>query len=640
MKIKRIILPLLLVALLPGIQSCESFLEVPSKAVLSSDDVEEHSELSEALVLSYYPYLRKYLQTMGLERNTFMYFLYDGWFEDLTVNVNWAGNGSNTWAAGYAESQMFEVDPYYYEESYDGFYQSWDSYLIINNINHILADSDLESTDTALRTSIGELYFIRGFLYFELVKKFGGVPLFDEPFDGQSTNSRASEEASWDFVLADLDKAISYLPQSTLIASEDRDRANRYTALALKSRVALYAATMAKYGSKINDYQGVPAARSNGYFLQAASAAREVLESGKYTLASAGQYGHLFDGTDKDNNEIIFRFGTSPKTAGMWVWLDAYYIPGRLSTAGGALMIPTLDAVEQYETLEGELKPLDESRRYNSQAEIFEGRDHRLDASILHGGSVFLGDTMDVYYATAVHSSSGEVTRYKWSGSSQWRERLKVPGYPDVNMSGLDGSFEQEDGTAGTTNSGFFLKKQLYGQKVDSYYEGLTCQDAVVLRLGETVLNLAEAAVELSSDGNASYMDYAQLWFDRLRSDHGGLPPKTMTLESVRHERRVELMFENHRYWDLKRWHTGHLGDGFVGMALHPILNIDESTTPATFYYTIERAEGHTLAGNEVHYFKERDYYCPVPIDEHPGLVQNIGWEGVPTSIYNHPSWW
>ncbi len=144
---------------------------------------------------------------------------------------------------------------------------------------------------------------------------------------------------------------------------------------------------------------------------------------------------------------------------------------------------------------------------------------------------------------------------------------------------------------------------------------------------------------ELSSEGESSYLALAQEWFDRLRSDHGGLPPKTMTLNIVRHERRVDMMFENSRYWDLKRWHTGHLMDGFVGMALHPILNIDESVSPVTMYYTVERAEGHNQSGNEVHYFKERDYYCPVPIDQHPGLSQNIGWEGIPTSIYDHPSW-
>lgn len=620
--------------------SCSGFLEVPSKTVLSERDVDEYPELSESLVLSYYPYLRRYLQTMGLERNTFMYFLYDGWFEDLTVNVNWSGNGSKDWPIGYAESQMFEVSPYNYEESYDGFYQSWDSYLIINKINHILADVDSDNDSAELKASMGELYFIRAFLYFELVKKFGGVPLFDEPFDGQPTNVRQSEEASWEFVLSDLDKAIEYLPETCLKPGEDRDRANRYTALALKSRVALYAASIARYGTKLNVLQGVPESRAQAWFKESAEAAQAVLESGKYALADADDFAHLFDGTDKDNGEIIFRFSTKPKTVGMWVWFDAYYVVGRATMASGAFMVPTLNAVEQFETLDGQIRPIDESRQYESQASIYAGRDRRLEATILHGGSDFLDLNLDIYYAVDLHDASGKVTRYKWNNSSDWSNRLKVPGYDNINRSGVDGCFEQENGTAGTTNTGFFIRKNLYGEKVDNYYEGLTAQDAVVLRLGEVVLNFAEAAAELASSSDASYLPEAQKWFDKLRAEHGGLPAKPLDIESTRHERRVELMFENHRYWDLKRWHTGHLNDGMVGMALHPILNIDASETPARFYYTVERADGHELAGNEVHYFSERDYYCPVPIDQHPGLKQNVGWEGVPTSIYDHPSWW
>jgi len=632
---KKIIISL--AAALLVFSSCLDRLNVPSKSLITEDKLDDFPGLTESLVLSYYPRLRKFVQSMGLERNTFMYLYYDGWFEDMTVNLAWFGNGPVTWPIGYAESQMFEVDPYYYEETYTGFYLPWDSYLVINHLNTAIDSYNKDSDNEAVRATLGEMYFIRGFLYFELVKRYGGIALFDGPFGDAPTNVRESEVASWDFVLADLDRAIDLLPETCLIPGEDRDRANKYTACALKSRAALYAACIAKYGSKINNYQGIPADRATDYFTQAAEAAKAVVNKGKYTL-DTGDFSHLFDGNDENNNEIIFRFVNGEKVEGMYIWFDSYNLFGRATNNGGSWMVPTLNGVEQYETLDGEIKPLDETKEYESQSAIFDGRDKRLRASVVLPGDNFLGYDIDIYYRTDVHHADGTTDSYKWANNDQWSNRVRVPGYPDVNMCGIDGSFEQYDGTAGTTNTGFFLKKQIFGRPVNSYLEGLCSQDAVVLRLGETVLNYAEAAVELSLGGNSAYLADAQTWFDRLRADHGGLPPKTMTLDVVRHERRVDLMFENHRYWDLKRWHLGGTIDGTVNMALHPVLNIDETVSPARFYYTVERAEGHTLAGNEVRYWNERDYYCPVPVDQFPGLVQNVGWEGIPTSIYDHPN--
>lgn len=157
----------------------------------------------------------------------------------------------------------------------------------------------------------------------------------------------------------------------------------------------------------------------------------------------------------------------------------------------------------------------------------------------------------------------------------------KVPGHEKYMKSGADGIFLNLS-AAGTTNWGFFLKKTLYGVKrLDDYLIQENDQDAVVIRYGEVILNLAEAAVELSTYGVNDYLAVAQVAFDLLRSIHGGLPAKTMDLEVVRHERRIDLMYEGFRYWDLKRWRIGEEKmHNKTLKALYPILHIDETTSP------------------------------------------------------------
>ena len=193
-------------------------------------------------------------------------------------------------------------------------------------------------------------------------------------------------------------------------------------------------------------------------------------------------------------------------------------------------------------------------------------------------------------------------------------------------MSGIDGIFPNTSG-GGFTNYGFYLKKTLYAvKKLEDYLSHENDQDAVVIRYGEVILNLAEAAVELSSLGNNDFVAQAQTAFNDLRSAHGGLPPKNMDLDVVRHERRIDLLYEGFRYWDQKRWRIGTDMHNLQLQALHPILNIDESVTPTSIYYTIEKASTPDYLITRTKWFQERDYYCPIPVDKSPGIVQNENW--------------
>ena len=279
----------------------------------------------------------------------------------------------------------------YFHRAAEKLFPVW-NYKTINVVNKFI-ETYRGSTDEQILNTVGEALFIRSFLYFEMVKRYGGVPLFSGSLDNvTSINNRAKEEESWDFILNSLDSAILLLPDAQKIIAEDKDRANKFTALALKSRAMLYAGTIAKYGTVINNgLQGIPENRAKDYLSEAAAAANEVINNSnnKYQLSS--EFGDLFNGKDEDNDEIIFRFRNSVKS-GTQVFLDFWNQSFRIKREGyTAFMVPSLDIVEQFETLNGEIMPwsimfLKIILKISLQTEI-----KRLAATVIYRVENFLG---------------------------------------------------------------------------------------------------------------------------------------------------------------------------------------------------------------------------------------------------------
>lgn len=101
------------------------------------------------------------------------------------------------------------------------------------------------------------------------------MPLYSSPLDDVSSINNRSTEEIWHYIKDNLDSALVLLPKRQRIASEDRDRANRYTALALKSRVMSYAGTIAKYGKVSNNsFQGIRKEMAKTYLLEAAKSSK------------------------------------------------------------------------------------------------------------------------------------------------------------------------------------------------------------------------------------------------------------------------------------------------------------------------------------------------------------------------------
>lgn len=610
---------LILLLLQISFAGCDEWLSVDSKVILSEEDIAKYPELLETQFLSSYDDLRNNVQSIGDGGLSYRQHHLSSFTDDAANNTPWDGGQlSLRLSPGRVFSGIFSQTN---GESYNSIW----CYKEINKVNKfILKNKGAENPDVL--SLVGEAYFIRAYLYFEMVKRYGGVPLYSGSLDEvNSINNRSTEEESWLYIKNCLDSAITLLPDNQKVRSEDKDRANRFTALALKSRAMLYAGTIAKYGKVTNGgLQGIRPDAARDFLFEAANAASKIIEVNKYSLST--NFTDLFNGKDEDNNEIIFRFSNIAKT-GRQVFHDFWNMPYKVKREGyTAFLSPTIEIVEQFEKLDGTIQPLDYNAKYSDLADFFAGRDKRLAATIIYPGGEFLGDKYSIYKETRIKRANGQTDSYFYRNQEEWTQAAKVPGYENYMMSGIDGIFPNTSG-GGFTNYGFYLKKTLYAvKKLEDYLSHENDQDAVVIRYGEVILNLAEAAVELSSLGNNDFVAQAQTAFNDLRSAHGGLPPKNMDLDVVRHERRIDLLYEGFRYWDQKRWRIGTDMHNLQLQALHPILNIDESVTPTSIYYTIEKASTPDYLITRTKWFQERDYYCPIPVDKSPGIVQNENW--------------
>ncbi|MFC3199091.1 RagB/SusD family nutrient uptake outer membrane protein [Parapedobacter deserti] len=444
----------------------------------------------------------------------------------------------------------------------------WWDYGLIRDINlfieNIEASTVMDAGDK--QQLLAEGRFIRAYVYFLHVRTMGGVPLifktyqYDGP-DGvpNMREPRATEAAIYDFIAAELDEIRSQLPQT----EGSRTRANRWTVLALKSQAMLYAASIAKYNSLMTDpirtangEVGIPGERAQGYYEQSLAASQEILTEGPFALYEenpdkAQNFYELF--TSKTNNrEVIWAFDYTLE--GKYHNFTVENIPRSLreSASGGAGVTPSLNLVEAFDYLDGRpgtlatRTPDNSDYIYYDQPEaIFKGKDFRMAGSIITPGSTFRGQRIDIQ--AGVMEWNEATNQYVIRTNNNLGSTFSDGGL----LVGPDGPLPN---AANVTNSGFYIRKYLdsrvgsgqMGQGSDVWW--------IRFRLGEIFLNAAEAAFELGDEPQAL------TYINRLR-ERAGFEPNSLqelTIEKVREEFRVELAFEEHRWWDLKRWRLAH----------------------------------------------------------------------------------
>lgn len=433
-------------------------------------------------------------------------------------------------------------------------------YTLIRNINQFLAGLRAsEAIDESVKlTYEAEARFLRAWTYFNMAKGLGGMPIVgDEVFEyspGTDITAlqypRVTESEIYNYVISEIDAIKDDMDESPTV---NAGRANKWAALMLKSRAALYAGSIANYNNKMTTpiktsggEVGIPASEASSYYQLALEAAEEVINSNKYELMlnkpddlSRNFYEAL---NVKENNKEV-------------IWAKDYIYPGitvgftRMNIPAShaedidrAYAGPILNLVEDFEYINsrnGELKTKDASGNYifyDSPLDLFKDKDPRLSGSVILPGAEFKGSEVVLQAGQKVLQGGTYVTK------------TGQPGTSDTNglVTSINGPITSN--VQYVNKTGFFFRKFLdeasgastRGRNSEMWFPRF--------RFAEAVMIASEAAFEL---GNTSK---ALTYINQIRERAGISALSSITFDDIVQERRVEFAFENHRYWDLKRW--------------------------------------------------------------------------------------
>ena len=496
----------------------------------------------------------------------------------------------------------------------------WD-YGKIRRVNYFLKNfpaykSNFQNTVLA-DAWMGEAHFIRAYCYFAMVKRYGGVPILREPQeyvgDIESLKvPRDTEKACYDFIAEDLDEAFRLLPDNEEILG--KGRATKYAALALKSRVMLYAGSIARYGTvDLNGLVGIDKALANDYFELAYKAVKELEKSKRFSLYRKNSdkeknFAELFLAEDSPENIFCKYFQRNVNAHG---W-DVYFVPYQYRGNGfSSNMNPTLEFVEMFEHKDGTPANFAERAKntyFDDPSELFQNMDARFGGSIIYPNAIFKGEPCSIQKGLIIEDGS---------------KKENATNYEEAVYTANDGQVYHIVGKSGSGNysgnmTGFFMRKYLnenmpQSEVIENYSE----QHWIEFRYAEALLNGAEAAVEMGQ-----HLDDALLWINDIRSraDIKQLSLSDLTVDKVRHERRIELAFENHTYWDLRRWRIADKEietKQYTGLCPYFDINkqkyIFEEVAANKYYYTFdvkmyyERIPDGEIAKNEK--LKQNPYY-------------------------------
>jgi len=430
------------------------------------------------------------------------------------------------------------------------------SYKSIRECNYALGVlSKIEMSLTHKKQLVAELKFVRAFRYQDLIRNYGGVVLMGDKVTSLTDNlqdpalfKRATIKESIDYTVSQLTEAAADLPLDNS-SSWISGRATKGAALALKSRLLLYAAS--------------PLFNA-GTWEAAATAAQAVIGLNKYGIYNGG-YENLF--LNDQNNEIIFaRLFT--KNANH-THLEIANGPNGYGGWGGNL--PMQNLVDDYEMING--KPISDPTSGYDINNPYKDRDPRFAATILYNGAAYRERNVETFIPGGKDSKDGN-DNWNTSKTGYYLKKFMNNSYPLQNPWG---------------NAGF--------------------QPWIYFRYAEILLNYAEAANEAYGPDvvapGASMT--ARQAVNMVRARVGvnmpalavGLTQSQMR-DAVRYERRVELAFEEHRYYDVRRWKIADVTEN------KPAGGIIVTKAGTGFTYTSKVA----LDGRK---FETKHYWLPIP---------------------------
>ena len=559
---------------------CYDPFDLTRNDIISDDVVFDNPNLADAFLFDLYDRAQFHIKSGNGNLNMGLISSYGG--ESRNYGVSWQ----------IPYTQVVDVD--YNENGLQGKVLDYYDYGLIRECNQMITKlpQSKNLTQYFIDSRVSEARFIRAHAYFEMVKRFGGIPLITDvvPIQGnydEIYRERNSEKEIYDFISSEMDEISELLPAFAI----EEGRITKWTALALQSRAMLYAASVANFGSEqLNGLLGFPSNEVSKYYLESLNASREIIQSGVFSLYRkfsdpVENFGNLFI-DEVGNSEVIFSEKYDYESGKSHQW-DALAQPAGFGFNWSSNYPVYLETLEQFDFIDGSSGKVDRDM-YDDNTPIdpnwyFEMRDPRMKASIFYPGSSF---------------KDGRVFFHR-------SMRGNLEGWPQNGLSKLTGSMA----------TGLLIRKRTNPDTPDATRSST---DYIIFRYGETLLNYIEAAYYLN-DPNG---DMASI-MNEIR-DRAGMPSlikSEITEDKIRQERRCELAFEDHTFWDLRRWRIAvEELDNVRRHRLHYRFDANNET------YTIEMADGD-LGGVRLH--PERNYYYALGLSrlaDNPKLIENPGY--------------
>ena len=463
------------------------------------------------------------------------------------------------------------------------------AYTGIGRVNYFLNNYNRAETvkEEIRERYAAEAYFYRAYNYWVLTSYFGDVPYITDELSVESPDvyrGRDPRKTVIENVTKDLEDHYKNLPEYIPAASSEFGRVSQCAALALLSRIYLY----------------------NGMYEEAADAAERAMNNSYHELYSTGNpdvdYVNLFNYTGRASRNaanketllaFVYNYDLGEAARQSHNLSRECWVPGDY-----ARFVPTNSMIEAYLTKDGQIW---DPSTVDTYEDVFKDRDPRMVQSILAPGTPWEG------------GKSGDLLSTD----------DKIYTYPLLT----------NNKTAAMTYSGYYMRKYVEPSTVK--YVGHDDNDLVMLRYAEVLLNYAEAKEMLGQLTQADLDKSINLLRDRVGMVHmklSQLPAGSDIRTEIQRERRIELFFEGHRYFDIIRWKQGHiLGEDLLGVNKRWLdqsrlaVDLDKDLTWQT-----KDGQQYLLIETGRTFNPDKHYLLPIPFKQmqlNPNLApQNPGW--------------
>lgn len=480
-------------------------------------------------------------------------------------------------------------------------------YKVIRKVNNFLNHkSTIPVTPATLQLWEAQARFIRAWNIFLQVKLFGAVPLvYDQVFDENSDMNlpRNTYEECINYIVSECDAVKDILPLEVDYRSDDRGTPTRGAALALKSRVLLYAASPLVNTSREDDLEHYVSYGNydKERWKAAYDAAKEVIGLGVYSLykeVSPYLY-NLMIQPEPTSEDILYHYSNG--TGYFYSLLENHSNPPSRVTRfhKTASAFPIQQLVDAFPMKDG--KPIQGNPDYPGIGpDMYKNRDPRLTATVCYNG---MKRQMYQFEDAVMRIYTGAVP----------------DGNADKSSARLDGIYKPN-----ATITGYYRMKSIDETINNKSRDGYTRPQRLV-RYAEILLNAAEAANEYFDGPTAEVYEWLELIRDRAQIDRGTGPDfygikRNMTQDEMRkfiqNERRIELAYESHRYWDIRRWKIAEDIGTYWSQGMEITRHEDDTYT----YRLIDISERQ---------FTNKLYWWPIPASEitkSPNMKQNPGY--------------